>query len=67
VPATGATTRWGTPALDLRAGAVSVLEDAGVPAAAIDADHTCTLEDERFFSYRRSARTGRFAGVLRRA
>jgi copper oxidase (laccase) domain-containing protein len=44
-----------------------VLEDAGVPAAAIDADHTCTLEDERFFSYRRSARTGRFAGVLRRA
>ncbi len=64
-PATASTTSWGTPALDLRAGAVAVLEGAGVDE--IDADHPCTLEDERFYSYRRSARTGRFAGVLRRA
>ena len=66
LPVTASRTSWGTPALDLRAGAVSVLQDAGVPAEAIDADHPCTLEDERFFSYRRSAATGRFAGVLRR-
>ena len=62
-----ATTSWGTRSLDLRAGSVQALERAGVPAEAIDADHPCTLEDERFFSYRRGARTGRFAGVIRRA
>lgn len=67
VPAAWATTSEGTPSLDLRAGAVSVLEAAGVPATAIDAEHPCTLEDERFYSYRRQSRTGRFAGVLRRA
>jgi YfiH family protein len=67
LPATASTTRWGTPALDLRAGAVDVLREAGLPAEAIDAEHPCTLEDERFFSYRRSATTGRFVGVLRRA
>lgn len=66
LPATYATTLRGTPSLDLRAGAVQVLERAGLPSAAIDAEHPCTLENERFFSYRRAARTGRFAGVLRR-
>ena len=62
-----ARTRWGTPALDLTAGAVAALEAAGVPRAAIDAEHPCTLEDEDFYSYRRSARTGRLAGVITRA
>src|SRR5699024_2918953 len=67
LPETRARTSWGTPSLDLRAGAVAVLEAAGVPRPAIDADHPCTLEDERFYSYRRHPRTGRFAGVLSRA
>lgn len=67
VPATRALTRWGTPSLDLRAGAVAVLEQAGVQAGAIDTDHPCTREDEAYFSYRRQARTGRFAGVIRRS
>ncbi|MGP9537882.1 peptidoglycan editing factor PgeF [Brachybacterium sp. AOP43-C2-M15] len=67
LPSTWSTTSWGTPSLDLRAGAVAVLEQAGIPPGDIDADHPCTLEDERFYSYRRHARTGRFAGVLRRA
>ncbi|MBB5831993.1 peptidoglycan editing factor PgeF [Brachybacterium aquaticum] len=67
IPATASTTTWGTPALDLRAGAVAILQGEGFAQDAIDADHPCTLEDERFFSYRRSATTGRFAGVLRRA
>lgn len=66
LPETWARTSRGTPSLDLRAGAAAVLEAAGVPAASLDMGHPCTLEDERFFSYRRSARTGRFAGVLRR-
>lgn len=66
VPATWRRTSWGTPSLDLRAGALAVLTECGVPGSSIDADHPCTLEDERFFSYRRQARTGRFAGVVRR-
>lgn len=66
LPATRSLTRWGTPALDLRAGAVSVLTAAGIPAAEIDEDHPCTLECDDFFSYRRQPRTGRFAGVIRR-
>lgn len=65
LPATAATTRWGTPALDLRAGAVEALERCGVPADAVAADPPCTVEDEDFFSYRRAQRTGRFAGVIR--
>ncbi|ATG52515.1 laccase [Brachybacterium vulturis] len=67
LPETWARTSWGTPSLDLRAGAAAVLEASGVARAALDVEHPCTLEDERFFSYRRAARTGRFAGVLRRA
>ena len=67
LPATWAETSWGTPALDLRAGAIEILGAAGIPRSALDTDHPCTLEDERFYSYRRQARTGRFAGVLRRA
>ncbi|MEE1618788.1 peptidoglycan editing factor PgeF [Brachybacterium sp. J153] len=67
LPESAATTSWGTPALDLRAGAAAILARLGIPSGAIDADHPCTLEDESFFSYRRSARTGRFAGVIRRA
>src|SRR5699024_7043289 len=66
LPATRARTRWGTPALDRRAGAVRVLRDAGIPPAAIAAEHPCTLEDEGLFSYRRHAGTGRLAGVIRR-
>jgi YfiH family protein len=67
LPATMSTTRTGTPSLDLRAGAVQALVRSGVPARQITADPPCTLEDERFFSYRGAHRTGRFAGVVRRA
>ncbi|MCS6712407.1 peptidoglycan editing factor PgeF [Brachybacterium sp. EF45031] len=66
-PATAATTRWGTPGLDLRAGAVEVLRGQGIPAVNIRSDAPCTLEDGEFFSYRRASRTGRFAGVIRRS
>ena len=66
LPAVAAETSWGTAALDLRAGARAVVEALGVPAAQIDDDYPCTLEDERFFSYRRQQRTGRFVGAIRR-
>ena len=63
LPATGASTRRGTPALDLRAGCRSVLFDAGV--AQVSLVGGCTIEDEGSFSYRRTPVTGRFAGVVR--
>jgi len=66
LPSTRTRTSWGTPAIDLRAGAVEALGLAGVPADAIDRDHPCTIEDPAWFSYRRSRTTGRFAGVIRR-
>ena len=71
LPGAAASTTWGTPSLDLKAAAAAVLADLGVTS--IQVCDVCTVEDERFFSYRRAGRgggqpvTGRFAGVVRRA
>ena len=62
LPELRATTTWGTPALDLRAGAVAQLGALGLEA--VTTAGGCTIEDESFYSYRRSGRTGRFAGVV---
>jgi purine-nucleoside/S-methyl-5'-thioadenosine phosphorylase / adenosine deaminase len=62
LPELGATTTWGTPSLDLRAGAVAQLRALGL--GAVTTVGGCTIEDESFYSYRRSRRTGRFAGVV---
>ena len=62
VPAAYSETSWGTAALDIPAGVVSQLTAAGVRRVA--APPACTLEDERFYSYRRQGRTGRFAGIV---
>ncbi|QHK18795.1 copper oxidase [Pseudarthrobacter psychrotolerans] len=61
VPATWAATSWGTPALDLPAGAKSQLAAVGV---VIEYSGPCTLEHNELFSYRRSNTTGRFAGLV---
>lgn len=61
VPATLSSTSWGTPALDLPAGARSQLEGAGI---AVEYSGPCTLETESLFSYRRDRNTGRFAGLV---
>ncbi|WP_028645690.1 polyphenol oxidase family protein [Nocardioides sp. URHA0020] len=62
VPATRATTSWGTPALDLGAGVRAQLAAAGVPAVDVGG---CTREDEALHSYRRDgAAAGRLAGVV---
>lgn len=63
VPETRATTAWGTPALDLPAGVHAVLRAAGVTRVVVHARDTWT--DPALFSFRRSPRTGRFAGVVR--
>ncbi|MPV37692.1 multicopper polyphenol oxidase [Georgenia subflava] len=68
VPGTASSTSWGTPGLDLVAGVRHQLDAAGVRH--VDHVAACTLEDERFYSYRRAGRdgtgaTGRFVGVVR--
>ncbi len=62
VPGTAATTRTGTPSLDLTGGAAQVLRVSGIED--VRATGVCTFEDPRFYSYRRDGVTGRFAGVV---
>jgi YfiH family protein len=62
VPEAYATTRAGTPGLDIRAGITAQLHSAGV--AGVDSDPRCTLETAALYSYRRDGRTGRFAGYV---
>ncbi len=62
VPAAWATTRQGTPALDLRAGIAAQLTAAGIPD--VRHDDRCTIETPELFSYRREGTTGRFAGYI---
>ena len=60
-PAAEATTRAGTPGLDLPAAVRSQLAAAGVEVP--DHPAICTREDPRFYSHRRDGVTGRFAMV----
>lgn len=63
VPASFATTSWGTPALDLPAAVLAQLGDNNVSA---HASGECTLENPEFYSHRRSmsdgSPEGRFIG-----
>ena len=62
IPEAAATTRSGTPGLDIPAGVWAQLASAGVKQG--ERSSVCTLESPEHFSYRRSARTGRFAGYV---
>ncbi len=65
VPATRATTSWGSPSLDLGAGVRAQLEADGVRVLDVSA---CTRESPDLYSYRRDgAGSGRLAGLIRRA
>jgi len=61
-PGSAATTRAGTPAVDIRTGLERQLREAGVRDVTVD--EACTMEDPAYFSYRRDRVTGRFAGVV---
>jgi YfiH family protein len=61
-PEVRATTTWGTPALDLRAGAAAELRGLGLADVALVGG--CTIEDPSLYSYRRRQVTGRFAGLV---
>ena len=63
VPGSAATTTWATASVDLRAGVAATLDRLGV--ATVNTIGGCTIEDQRFYSYRRDRVTGRFAGVVR--
>lgn len=61
LPGVAATTSWGTPSLDLPGAAARQLAGLGVRTTATG---ICTLEDPRYFSYRRDPGTGRLAGII---
>ena len=65
VPETFATTRAGTPGLDLPSGVLAQLAERGVRATRVE---RCTREDEGLFSHRRASAagttTGRQAGIV---
>ena len=62
VPGSAATTRTGSPSVDLVAGVRYQLAALGV--AHISVDGRCTVETPELFSYRRDRVTGRFAGLV---
>jgi hypothetical protein len=61
-PAARATSRAGTPALDLRAAVTAQLRGAGV--GDVQVDGSCTAEEPALFSHRRDRVTGRLAGLV---
>ena len=60
-PRAFATTRKGTPALDLPKALIADLVSVGV---SYEASTICTYEDQMYFSHRRTNPTGRFAGIV---
>lgn len=61
VPAAATTTQWGTPGVDIGAGALATLHDLGVDATQVGG---CTYESPALYSHRRDGVTGRHAGVV---
>lgn len=64
-PDTDARTRFGAPALDLRAGLAATLQGRGI--LDIQRSAVCTADSSEHFSYRRDGQTGRFAGIIWRS
>lgn len=63
IPGSRTTTRTGTPSLDLAAAAGIALGALGL--ASVDVVDECTAEQpDRWYSYRRARRTGRFVGYV---
>lgn len=60
-PAAAAVSWTGTAAIDVAAGVVTQLGDAGIPVTWLPG---CTRESARLYSYRRQPRTGRFGGFV---
>ncbi len=61
VPESWATSRTGTPALDVAAGVEAQLRRGGTEVIRVEG---CTVEDPSLYSYRRDRTSGRFAGLV---
>jgi len=61
-PSAAATTRWGTPGLDIPRAVEARLGELGV--GRVLRHSGCTYEDAQFFSHRRDGLTGRHCGVI---
>lgn len=61
VPEAASTTRWGTPAADVGAGVAAQLNELGVTVTDFGG---CTLEDDRFFSFRRDGTAQRHGAIV---
>ena len=62
IPQSWAETSWGTASVDLGAGIAAQLEAEGAEVIALG---DCTIEDDRYYSYRRDGQdTGRQAGLI---
>jgi len=61
-PAAAAVTAAGAAALDIRAGVLAQLHDAGLRQWMVMPQ--CTAEAPDYYSYRRGGTTGRFAGLV---
>jgi hypothetical protein len=64
VPESYATTRQGTPAVDVPGGVWAQLRAAGVTAEHGHRHPRCAMESKDHYSYRREGATGRFAGFV---
>ena len=62
LPEAWATTRQGTPAVDVRAAISAQLDTAGITR--VRHDDRCTIETDDLYSYRRNSTTGRFAAYI---
>lgn len=62
LPGSRTTTSRGTSGLDLRAGIARQLKALGITA--VDVDPRCTVADQKLFSHRRNAPTGRLASLV---
>ncbi|WP_078503639.1 peptidoglycan editing factor PgeF [Streptomyces sulphureus] len=62
VPAVAATTRWGTPSVDMAAGVRAQLRSAGVTT--LEQSSVCTRESSDHYSYRRDGTSGRLASYV---
>jgi copper oxidase (laccase) domain-containing protein len=62
LPVSRSKTRAGRPSLDLAAGLLQQLREAGVEH--LSSETACTAEDPQLYSYRRDGVTGRQAGVV---
>jgi copper oxidase (laccase) domain-containing protein len=66
-PGVRGVTRWGTPALDLRAAVMAACSDAGLGSPDRPIGHgwpPCTASDDAYFSHRARGDTGRQVGAI---